>query len=88
MLKKARDFKEATDYIIQNIDFLDEDDDTYIDDLIGILPKLFDRELKPREQYDHLRGTVNPADMLGLVDLCYEGKGTLREFYPSWFEDK
>lgn len=54
MLKKARDFKEATDYIIQNIDFLDEDDDTYIDDLIGILPKLFDRELKPREQYDHL----------------------------------
>ena len=87
MLKKARDFKEATDYIIQNIDFLDEDDDTYIDDLIGILPKLFDRELKPREQ-DHLRGTVNPADMLGLLDLCYEGKGTLREFYPSWFEDK
>ena len=87
MLKKARDFKEATDYIIQNIDFLDEDDDTYIDDLIGILPKLFDRELKPREQ-DNLRGTVNPADMLGLVDLCYEGKGTLREFYPSWFEDK
>ena len=88
MLKKARDFKEATDYIIQNIDFLDEDDDTYIDDLIGILPKLFDRELKPREQYDHLRGTVNPADMLGLLDFCYEGKGTLREYYPSWFEDK
>ena len=56
--------------------------------LIDILPKLFDRELKPREQYDHLRGTVNPADMLGLLDLCYDGKRTLREFYPSWFEDK
>ena len=23
-----------------------------------------------------------------VVYLCYEGKGTLREYYPSWFEDK
>ena len=88
MLKKTSDLKEATDYIVRNIDFLDEDDDTYIDDLKSILPKLFAHELKFRERYDHLRGTVNPADMLGLLDLCYEGKGTLREYYPNWFEDK
>ena len=88
MLKKTRDLKEAADYIVRNIDFLDEGDDTYIDDLISILPKLFARELKFREQYAHLRGTVNPADMLALLDLCYEGKGTLREYYPNWFEDK
>ena len=87
MLKKARDFKEATDYIIQNIDFLDDDDGTYIDDLKSILPKLFARELKSREKYERLRGTVNPADMLALLDLCYEGKGTLREYYPDWFKD-
>ncbi len=88
MLKKTRDLKEATDYIVRNIDFLDEGDDTYIDDLKSILPKVFARELKSRERNDHLRGTVNPADMLGLLDLWYEGKGTLREYYPSWFEDK
>ena len=86
MLKKTSDLTKATDYIIQNIDFLDDDDGTYIDDLKSILPKLFARELKSREKYEHLRGTVNPADMLALLDLCYEGKGTLREYYPKWFE--
>lgn len=87
MLKKTSDLTKATDYIIQNIDFLDDDDGTYIDDLKSILPKLFARELKSREKYEHLRGTVNPADMLALLDLCYEGKGTLREYYPDWFKD-
>lgn len=86
MLKKTSDLTKASEYIIQNIDFLDDDDDTYIDDLKSILPKLFARALKSREKYDHLRGTVNPADMLALLDLCYEGKGTLREYYPKWFE--
>ena len=87
MLKKTSDLTKATDYIIQNIEFLDDDDGTYIDDLKSILPKLFARELKSREKYEHLRGTVNPADMLALLDLCYEGKGTLREYYPDWFKD-
>lgn len=86
MLKKTSDLTKASEYIIQNIDFLDDDDDTYIDDLKSILPKLFAQALKSREKYDHLRGTVNPADMLALLDLCYEGKGTLREYYPKWFE--
>lgn len=85
MLKKTSDLTKATDYIIQNIDFLDDDDGTYIDDLKSILPKLFARELKSREKYEHLRGTVNPADMLALLDLCYEGKGTLRTYYPDYF---
>ena len=52
--KKGKRFQGSSRLYYTKHRFFDEDDDTYIDDLIGILPKLFDRELKPREQYDHL----------------------------------
>lgn len=83
---RTKDYKTYHDNVIKQIDFLDADDDTYMQDLEVVLPKLFDEqmEIDPDGPAD---GYARPGDTAYLLDLCYEGKGTLREYYPDWFKD-
>ena len=83
---RTKDYKTYHDSVVSRINFLDDNDDTYMQDLEVVLPKLFEEQLEvdPDGSAD---GYARPGDTVYLLDLCYEGKGTLREYYPDWFKD-
>lgn len=82
---RTKDYKTYHDNVVSRINFLDDNDDTYMQDLEVVLPKMFARSMyvDPDGSAD---GYARPGDTVYLLDLCYEGKGTLREYYPHWFE--
>lgn len=86
-LIQTKDYNVYKDYILSHINFIDDDDDTYVSDLQQILPKLF-RDDTTVDEDENPDGYALPQDTISLLDLCYEGKGTLHKYYPDYFDEE
>lgn len=86
-IERTKSFEEFKQLLLSNLYFLDKDDDTYAEDLKVIAPILFNNSVKVSYSYGKdWHGFADPGQILYRLSWEYEGKGTLREWYPDAFK--
>lgn len=85
--KDLKEFSTELTKLIEQHSFLDDDDDTYMSDLQVVMPILFEKAINANKaNQGKFNGYANIPTVRYQLDWQYEGKGTLREWYPDAFK--